>query len=336
MSNLYASTRARVKKAYLISREILEGLIEQKTINDVLDILKSTDYKKEISELPPNFRLIDIEHALRRNLIRHFSELIIASNFSPLLLAYFSKYLLHNLKVIIKGKALNKKYSELYNSIILEAEAFLGRRDIIIKVLEEASLEEAISTLSKYIFGKEIQEAYNLYKEKRNLNVFDIYFDKLLINNIISSLSKIKLEDAKACRDIVGTEVDFYNILAILRSKYLGLDVTFQREIIIPKTYFISQEMLNSLIASEEIESCFQILKNSKYAQLITEEIRTREDLPKLERQFEVYLYKIAYIKFLAGSNNLDLVLAFIKLKEVEIQNLINHYVWNKKWNKIK
>jgi V/A-type H+-transporting ATPase subunit C len=323
MNSLYAATRAKVKKGYLITKEILEGLIEQKTINDALDILKSTDYKKEIAEIPPDFRLIDIEHALRRNLIRHFTEIIIASNYSPIILAYFYKYLLHNLKVVLKGKALKKTYSELYNSIILDAEAFLGRRDIIIKVLEEATLEDAVSTLSKYEFGKTIQEAYNLYREKKNLNIFDIYFDKLFINNLVSSLNKINLQDARACRDIVGTEIDFYNILAILRAKYLGLDITFQREVIIPKVFFISEEILNSLIASEEIENCFQILKSTKYSQLITEEVKTREDLPRLEKQFKIYLYKISQSKFLTGSNNLDVVIAFIKLKEIEVQNLI-------------
>ncbi len=323
MSNLFVAARARVKKGYLLPREILEGLLEQKTIEDALEILKASDYKKEILEVQQPYELIKIEQALTKNMIRHMFELIQTSLYSEILLAYFQKFVIHNLKLVLKGKALGKKYSELYDSLVLDAEAYLGRRDIIIKALEIPTLEEAVVQLSKYSFGKEITLAYNAYKENKKLGVFDIVLDKAWINVLIDTFTKANMKVKEVTKDLIGVEVDSYNILSILRAKYLGFDTAFQKELITKKTFLISPDILSNLILTESLESCFRILKTTYYKFLISEEMKSEEDIEKLERNFQRYLFNIAKSKAIKTPLTMGETLAYIKLKEAEIHNIM-------------
>jgi V/A-type H+-transporting ATPase subunit C len=323
MSNFYRTTRARVKKGYLLPRETFQGLIEQKTIEDAIEILKSTDYKKEILELQQPYKIINIEQALIKNMLRHFYELITSSVYSEILLAYFNKYIIRNLKIVLKGKALNRKYDELYNSIILDAEAYLGRRDIIIKTLEAPSLEEAIQLLSRYSFGKEINLAYNAFKESNNLAAFDIILDKSWINMLIDAHNRANIRDREDTKDLVGFDVDSYNVLALLRAKYIGLSSAIQRDIVAKKSFYIEQDVLSNIIITESIEACIQLLRNTYYRNIITEEIKGKEDLEKLEENFKKLIYRTSESKFVKNPLSLGEVLAYIKLKEFEIHNIV-------------
>jgi len=323
MSNFYRATRARVKKGYLLPRETFQGLIEQKTIEEVIEILKSTDYKKEILELQQPYKIINIEQALIKNMLRHFYELIMSSVYSEILLAYFNRYIIRNLKIVLKGKALNRKYKELYNSIILDAEAYLGRRDIIIKTLEAPSLEEAIQLLSRYSFGKEINLAYNAFKESNSIVAFDIILDKAWINMLIDAYNRANTRDRKDTKDLIGYDVDSYNVLGLLRAKYIGLSSTIQRDIIAKKSFYIEQDVLSNIIITESIEACIQLLRNTYYRNIITEEIKDKEDLDKLEENFKKLIYKTAESKFVKNPLSLGEVLAYIKLKEFEIHNIV-------------
>ncbi|HLI46088.1 MAG TPA: V-type ATPase subunit [Geobacterales bacterium] len=323
MSNFYRAGRARAKKGYLISEEMIEGLIEQKTIDDAIEILKSTDYKKEILEISQPYKLAEIEQALQKNLIRHFFELITTSAYSNILLAYFHKFVARNLKIVLKGKALNRKYEELYKSIVLDAEAYLGRRDLVVKTLEAPSLEEAVQVLSRYSFGKEVNLAYNAYKESKSLSVFDIILDRAWVNMLIDAHISSGIKDREDTKDLVGFEVDSYNILGLLRAKFLGLSASFQKEILAKKSYYVDQDLLSNIIITESLESCYQILKGSYYRQLIGEEIKEKEDIEKLEEGFRKLIFQTAKSKFVKNPLSLGEVLAFVKLKEFEIHNVM-------------
>jgi len=323
MSNFYRASRARAKKGYLIPIEILEGLLEQRTVDDAIEILKSTDYKKEILELAQPYKLIEVEQALLKNLIRHFFELITTSAYSSILLAYFQKFISRNLKIVLKGKALNRKYEDLYKNIVLDAEAYLGRRDLIIKTLEAPSLEEAVQVLSRYTFGKEVNLAYNAFKETKSLSTFDIILDRAWINLLIDAHNTSEFRDKEDTKDLVGYEVDSYNIFGILRAKYLGLGTNFQKELLAKKSFFVEQELLSNLILTESLEGCYQILRTTYYRPLVTEDIKEKEDIEKLEANFKKLIFNTAKSKFIKNPLSLGEVLAWIKLKEVEIQNIM-------------
>src|SRR3712207_6950050 len=51
---------------------------------------------------------------------------------SAVLNAYFVKYITLNLKVILKGKAMNKTYEELLPKVNMRAEELVGRRDLAV------------------------------------------------------------------------------------------------------------------------------------------------------------------------------------------------------------
>ena len=118
---------------------------------------------------------------------------------SDILDAYYMKFIISNLKLILKGKVLGKSQEEIENHINLRAEELVKQRDIIIKSLVAKDLEEAVASLNSVQFGDEIAKAATLYNETKNIQVFDTYFDKILYQQLGRALKKQRQRCHKDC-----------------------------------------------------------------------------------------------------------------------------------------
>ena len=88
------------------------------------------------------------------------------------------------------------------------------------KHLLQKILKKTVASLNQVEYGEEIAKAAALYADKKNLQIFDTYFDKILYLRLVKAL---KSGDIDASR-LVGMDVDFYNILSVIRGKFWGLD----------------------------------------------------------------------------------------------------------------
>ena len=138
-----------------------------------------------------------------------------------MLSAYFTKHIIWNLKLILKGKALGKSYEELLPKINLRAEELVGRRDLVVKALVAQDLDEAVAVLSGSEFFEQASKAAARYKEKGDLQLFDIYLDHVFFKTLDKAM-KSEAQDPDIKR-VVLVDIDAYNVLAVLRGKYWGL-----------------------------------------------------------------------------------------------------------------
>ena len=106
-------------------------------------------------------------------------------------------------------------------NINLHAEELIKQRDIIIKALVSKDLEETVASLNSVQFGEEISKAAALYNEQKNLQIFDTYFDKILFLQLGRALKNTRDRDVIK---LVGMDIDFYNLLSVIRGKLWGLD----------------------------------------------------------------------------------------------------------------
>ena len=178
------------------------------------------------------------------------------------------KFIISNLKQILKGKVLGKSQEEIETHINLHAEELIKQRDVIIKALVSKDLEETVASLNSVQFGDEIAKAASLYNETKNLQIFDTYFDKILYQQLGRALKNTR--DREVIK-LVGMDVDFYNLLSVIRGKFWGLDDSQIEDLIVSQTPSIPKELLQRMMASATIRDAFTELSNTKYKNLIPE-----------------------------------------------------------------
>ena len=146
--------------------------------------IKNTVYGDSINDVQKPYTSQGIESALRGQLAEVHYSIAKTAGDSDILDAYYMKFIISNLKLILKGKVLGKTQEEIENHINLRAEELVKQRDVIIKSLVAKDLEEAVASLNSVQFGDEIAKAATLYNETKNIQVFDTYFDKILYHQI--------------------------------------------------------------------------------------------------------------------------------------------------------
>jgi len=81
------------------------------------------------------------------------------------------KFIISNLKLILKGKVLGKSQEEIETHINLHAEELIKQRDIIIKALVSKDLEETVASLNSVQFGEEISKAADYTMNKKSADI---------------------------------------------------------------------------------------------------------------------------------------------------------------------
>ena len=73
---------------------------------------------------------------------------------------------------------------------------------------------------------------------KKNLQIFDTYFDKILYLQLGRALKNTRDRDVIK---LVGMDVDFYNLLSVIRGKLWGLEEAQIQDLIVAQTATITR-----------------------------------------------------------------------------------------------
>ncbi|MEK6866187.1 MAG: V-type ATPase subunit, partial [Thermoproteota archaeon] len=227
------------------------------------------------------------------------------------------KFIVSNLKSILKGKVLGKSQEEIETHINLHAEELIKQRDIVIKALVSKDLEEAVASLNSVEFGEEIAKAAALYNEGKNIQIFDTYFDKILYQRLAGAMKNYTDKDATK---LVGMDVDFYNILSVIRGKFWGLQEEQIQDLIVSQTP-AARDLLGRMIAATTIRDAFNELSNTKYKSLIPQTENELDAIAEFERAFEMAIYQTALRSF-TKMFSFATIVGITKLTAFEVRNL--------------
>ena len=132
--NVYASVKSYSKRGKLLKKEDFQTLAESRDLDELMTRIKNTVYADAVAEVEKPYTSQNIESALRSHLADiHYG--ISKTAGGGILDAYYLKFIISNLKQILKGKVLGKSQEEIETHINLHAEELIKQRDIVIKAL---------------------------------------------------------------------------------------------------------------------------------------------------------------------------------------------------------
>ena len=226
--------------------------------------------------------------ALRTHLAEEQFKIAKASGNSKILDSFFQKFIITNLKLIIKGKILGKTQDEISAYFNMHAEELTKQRDTVVKALVAKDLEEAVSSLGSSPFNAEIQKAVELYNETKNIQAFDVYFDKMFYQNVSKSL---RSENDQDISHVYGMEIDFFNIMSVIRGKFWGLDDERIQDLSCASTLNIPNQVMDRMRAAESVKDALDELSTTRYKDLIPETEDEVEAMGEFEHAFEMAYY---------------------------------------------
>ncbi|HSG83346.1 MAG: V0D/AC39 family V-type ATPase subunit [Nitrosopumilus sp.] len=316
--NVYASVKSYSQRGKLLKKEDFQTLAESRDLEELMTRIKNTVYGDAISDVQKPYTSQGIESALRGHLADVHYSIAKTAGDSPILDAYYMKFIISNLKQILKGKVLGKSQEEIETHINLHAEELIKQRDVIIKALVAKDLEETVASLNSVQFGDEISKAASLYNETKNIQIFDTYFDKILYHQLGRALKNTR--DREVIK-IVGMDVDFYNLLSVIRGKFWGLDDSQIEDLIVAQTPTISKELLSRMMSAATVRDAFSELTNTKYKDLIPDTENELDAVAQFERSFEMLLYNSSARSF-TKMFSFATIIGITKLTAFEVRNL--------------
>lgn len=315
---VYASVKSYSQRGKLLSKPDLQTLAESRDLDELLTRIKNTIYADAVTDVSKPFTSEKIENALRSHLADTHYSIAKTAGDSDILDAYYLKFLIWNLKLILKGKILGQTQEQIEPRLNLHAEELIKQRDIIIKALVAKDIEETVASLNTMQHGEEIAKAISIYNEKKNLQVIDTYFDKILFQQLGRAIKNTRNRDVIR---LVGMDVDFYNLLSVLRGKFWGLEEQQIQDLLAAHTPSIPKEMLNKIIASATIKDAFAELSSTRYKDLIPQTENEMDAIAEFERNFEIAICKAASSSF-TKMFNFATIIGITKLTAYEVRNL--------------
>ncbi|MDC0199925.1 V-type ATPase subunit [Candidatus Nitrosopelagicus sp.] len=315
---IFVTVKSYSKRGQLLKRPDLQTLAESRDLDELVTRIKNTKYLEAVNAVTKPYTAEKLEMALRANLADNQFKIAKASGNSKILDAFFQKFIVSNLKLILKGKILGKSQEEISAYFNMHAEELAKQRDTVVKALVAKDLEEAVSSLGSSPFNAEIQKAVELYNETKNIQAFDIYFDKMLYQNISRAL---RSENDQDISHIYGMEIDFYNIMSIIRGKFWGLDDERIQDLTITATVNIPNQVMDRMMAAESVKDALDELSTTRYKNLIPETEDEVEVIAEFEHAFEMTYYNSingAFSKMFSFAT----VIGISKLIGYEVRNI--------------
>jgi V/A-type H+/Na+-transporting ATPase subunit C len=319
-NKIFGTVLAHSVRGRMLSRTELQTLAESRDIEELVTRMKNTVYLDALAKLTKPYTAETVEGALLEHLVNQHAKIVSIANGSAILNAYFVKYIILNLKIILKGKAMNKTYEELLPKVNMRAEELVGRRDLAVKALVAKDFDEAVNSLAGSEFGEDARKAAQAYKEKGDIRVFDTYLDHAFYKSLDKAVAfESKLQDEQK---LIGVDIDSYNILSVLRGKYWGLSPNEINDLIVTTTSKVPKDVLQRMINTEKIQEAISELAGTIYKELIPRNAANDIDaVMQLESAFQKESLRRtmnSYRTVFTVAN----MLASIKLISYEIKNL--------------
>ena len=326
-SRIYIGTKAFALKGSLLDGPTVVKLAESTSLDELVNRLRGTSYADSLSGLAPPFNARRIELALRERMAEvHHSVALSADKYSIIQL-YYLKDIAWDLKLTLKARALGKSYEETVEYLDMKAEELVGRRDLIVKVLSAKDVNEAVTMLSGTEFFSDVEKALGRYASKGEIRFFDVYIDHAVLASISKEHSlnskaySARPPNANGVEEMVGLDVDAYNVLAVLRSKLWGLSESDIQELLVSPANRVQHSVLMAMGGADSVTEAVKLLEPS-YRFALQGAQNEEELIDLVEEGFARLSRDTATLAFVWQGLGPGTMLGLIKLMEFEVSNL--------------
>ncbi|MBU3127656.1 V-type ATP synthase subunit C [Clostridium tagluense] len=303
MNFTQAVARLRVLETRLLSNVKVERMIDSTSAEDVIKILQETEY----ASLMVNVKRPEDYNILLKEELNRVYSLMYSVSPDPLIVDIMSlKYDYHNIKVMLKGKALNKDFSHMLIPVgtvdIEKLKLYMTAEDY--RELNPKMREAIIQT----------EKVYNELKDPQKI---DIIIDKYMYIDMLERAKETKID---FIIHYVVTSINFCNIKSIIRLKRQEKNVEFLKEVMLTGGDIANDILLRAFDDTiENMAAKFSSLKYGDVIKLGLEEYMKTGKLSALEKLSENYIMKTLKVaKYITFGP--EPVFAYILAKETEIK----------------
>lgn len=303
MNFTQAVARLRVLETRLLNKVKIERMIDSTSADDVLKILQETEYASLMVNVK---RAEDYNILLKEELNRVYSLMYKVSPHSVIVDIMSLKYDYHNIKVMLKSRALAKDFSHM----------LIPSGTVDIEKLKGYMATEEYRDLNPNM-REAILQAEKVYNDIKDPQKIDTILDGYMYIDMLQRAKEVKND---FIIDYVKRNIDFSNIKSVIRLKKQQKDLNFLKEVILTGGD-IDRDVLIKVF-NEPIENMASKFASSRYGEVVTqgmEEYIKTDKLSSLEKFSENYIMKnlkaAKYVTF-----GPEPIFAYIIAKETEIK----------------
>ena len=339
----YSNARVRAMRPHLLTRRQAEDLLKVQTTAAVIEYLSRTTYKNDFSGLPAKATDEErVELAVSKNFARTAQKLlrITPKKDRPTLLAFLTRYDIHNIKTILLSRKLGKPREE--TEALLVPAGSISQKELS-SLLSAKGAEEFYALLRGTDFGskflvsasvkgipKEQMKALfqNPGSEASKLDIFISALDFHYYETASYVVSSSKENDAQAILGLLRSEADAKNIMTALRLKRTGADKKTTNAHMVGGGS-ISRALLEKIAGAKDLHEAVSHSSAFFQSQTGKDEIAKAEERYRQDGQlshFEVVFEKSIARRGLHALRrsimSIGALVGFLFLKEEEMKNI--------------
>jgi V/A-type H+-transporting ATPase subunit C len=317
----YVTARVQARRAALFDDEDYRKLVRMGP-GEIARYMEETEYEDEINALGSRYDGVDlIEHALNRNLAKHFNDLLewADGTLYELIARYLRKFDAWNVKTVLRGI-----YSDAASEAIEEDLIYAGEfdRQFLERLVEAASIEDAVEMLDNTRYGDALAAAYEDYDATGVLIPLENAVDRTYYEGLIEGVTKSGNRATQLYVEFLQAEIDFRNARNALRIARSGADLD-------PADYFIEGgELFRASELSQlatSVDELVTFIRDSTYGDdlsMALDEVERADSLIGFEHALDAAL--LEYSDHLSHVFPLSIcpVLAYVLAKEREVDNI--------------
>ena len=318
----YVTARVRSRRSRLFGADDYRKLVRMGP-GEIARFMEDSEYETEMNALGTRHSGVDlIEYALNRNLSKHFDDLLTWAEGSlyEYIANYLRKFDAWNVKTVIRGIYTGAETDEIEDDLIRTGEFSERRLD---RLLEAASVEDAVEVLSGTIFGEPLEAALEDFENTDTLVPLENAIDRAFFSHLLDEVGQPEPDSPTALyREFLEAEIDFRNLRNALRIARSGADIDPAEYFIDGGRLFDAEELRQLASNTDELISAISESAYGEDLSVALEELEGANSLIAFEHALNTAL--LEYSGKLSNRYPLSIcpVLAYILGKEREIENI--------------
>ena len=326
MDNGYVNARVRGMYSRLLTKGTYSTLILKPDISQVIKALDDTAYKEDMERaLVIKSGLPAVEDALRHNLIRTITkigEFLQGEDGEKYLRIFSSRWDIHNLKTILRGKRIQIPTKEILECLVPAGRFDESDLNELLKQPDIRSVKDLLATWEED-YAIPLTKVFPQYISKGDLTILENALDRYYYEHSLS-LVKGKSRDEIIIRKLISTEIDLINIKTIMMMVRDRIEPEDALPLILKGGDIINEKKAIILLNLKTIPEIINYLHTTRYQSILDSERHVEDDMKisYYEHILDNYLLKHAVRLYRGDPLSVTVVIGYLWAKYTEIMNL--------------
>ncbi|PID58645.1 hypothetical protein CSB45_03625 [candidate division KSB3 bacterium] len=318
----YPNAKVRALKGRLLSDKTFRALLNCERPEDVLNVLRTTDYAEALRELPgTDVSTLQLSLILYRSLFGDYEKTVrsLDRSLQPFFILLYQQYELTNLKTILRG-VFSQAAVEEVQALLLPTERYtLFSKNALLAL---HTVQELIAYLQDSVFHYPLNQALRRFEEEGEIFPLEMALDLHYYQTLWEAMRKLPRGEEKIIRKLLGIRIDILNVAWIVRFKE---EYRLSFEEILNYTihhgaYFRLQDR-QLLSKAKNAGEVLDVLRQSVYGKALPEQI---QDFSTLHILLNRYLLAQIRSYFSGNPFQIGVILGYLWIKEFEIDDIIS------------